>query len=597
MVMIKTQNWLVQEKYDGMRIQIHKIDNKVKIYSYNQKDITEKCPEQVKIMKNKHFGDCVLDAELLLFDGDEPLQRAEVVAKVFKDKESDTELRAHVFDIMRHEEKDMVEDELSERIRTLFQNYAQHSHEKLQFPSKKDTREADSLKEIADYAKEIMKIPTAEGVVIKDITSTYYVGTRKNPKWVKWKKFVDLDLIVIGKKSTKSNMFSYTLGAGPITPEEAKKTKSKEIDGKFYMNVGNAVNTNIDVDENSIVRVKVDEVNRRGDRFSIYSAKVIEIPEVEYPDKVVTLELLAANNKKSIKYKVKALEKGISVTDNIHGEAMVLAKGDMDGFTIFGFDEYNLMAKNALVDLDSWKSEIENIYKMKKGEIRTFIKNYLHENGPSSIEEIAKGILNSKDKYKKLYAQLFDGDVRKLKKYCINQIAEEPGEKYWEYDKQTDKFTNNPDMLTKYETPKNLRSGQFKLYLRKDGNLNLSIKLEDKTMIWNIRINSVDDVFNLFGKSKKFPAQVEENSDKTKLVDEGDITLGVQRHGYHEYFLEGNKFESKLHFRVVPIEGEDYWVAFTSVKQKPVEEESDDGIWDIYADKHKKRTFENLKEQ
>jgi hypothetical protein len=588
--------YIVQEKYDGMRIQIHKIDNKVKIYSYNEKDITEKCPEQVKIMENKHFGECILDAELLLFNGEEPLQRAEVVAKIFKDKESDTELRAHVFDIMRHEEKNMVESPLSERIKTLFQNYAQHSHEKLQFPTKKDTREADSLKEIAEYAKDIMQIPTAEGVVIKDITSTYYIGTRKNPKWIKWKKFVDLDLIVLEKKSTKSNMFSYTLGAGPLSAEEARKTKSEKIEDKYYMNVGKALNTNIDVDVGSIVRVKVDEVNKRGDRYSVYSAKVIEIPEVEYPDKVITLELLSANNKKSIKYKVKALEKGINITDNIHGDAMILAKGDMDGFTIFGFDAYNLMAKNALVNLDEWKSEIENIHKMKKGLIRTHIKNFIHKHGPTSIEEIEKHILRGSDEIKKLYNEIFDGDIRKLKKYCIKQIAEEPGEPIWYYNQKTDKFSKS-DILHKYETPKNLRSGQFKLYARKDENLNLAILLEDKTMIWNIRINSIDDVFNLFGKSKKFPAQVEENMDKTKLIDEGDITLGVQRHGYHEYFLEGNKFESKLHFRVVPMEGEEYWVAFTSVKQKPVEEETDDGVWDIYADKNKKLTFEGLKEQ
>ncbi len=37
---------------------------------------------------------------------------------------------------------------------------------------------------------------------------------------------------------------------------------------------------------------------------------------------------------------------------------------------------------------------------------------------------------------------------------------------------------------------------------------------------------------------------------REKLIDEGDVELGVQRHGYHEYFLEGNKFETKLHFRV-----------------------------------------------
>jgi len=584
--------YLVQEKYDGMRIQIHKIDNKISIFSFNGKDITKKCPEQVKIMEAKHFGDCILDAELLLFLKDEPLQRAEVVARIFKDKESDAELRAHVFDIMRHEEKNMVEDELSERIKTLFQNYAQHSHEKLQFPTKKDTREADSLKEIEEYAKEIMKIPTAEGVVIKDITSTYYVGTRKNPKWVKWKKFVDLDLIVLEKKSTKSNMFSYTLGAGPISAKEAKNTKSQKIEDEFYMNVGKGLNTKIDVEVGSIVRVKVDEVNKRGDRYTIYSAKIIEIPEVENPDKIVTLELLASNNKKSIKYKVKALEKGISITDNIHGEAMILAKADMDGFTIFGFDKYNLMAKNALIDLDEWKSEIEEVHKANSTKFEQAITYFVDDsqNGPSTLDEIEKYILRGDETYKKLYMQLFQGDKNQLKKY-LHQLSE-----HIEYDPDTKKYKKN-DMFTKYETPEKLREGKFKIYLRKDENLNFSIQLDDNELIWNIRINSIDDVFNLFGKSKRFPAQVEKNADKTKLIDEGDVTLGVQRDGYHEYFIKGNKFESKLHFRVVPIEDKKYWIAFTSVKQAPVDSKSDDGVWNIYEDKHQNLTFESLKEK
>ena len=64
-----TGKWVVQEKYDGMRIQIHKIDNRVKIFSFNGKDITDKCPAQVKVMRAKHFGDCILDGELMLFDG------------------------------------------------------------------------------------------------------------------------------------------------------------------------------------------------------------------------------------------------------------------------------------------------------------------------------------------------------------------------------------------------------------------------------------------------------------------------------------------------------------------------------------------------
>ena len=46
-------------------------------------------------------------------------------------------------------------------------------------------------------------MPTSEGVVIKDATSTYYLGARKNPKWVKWKKFVDLDLLVLDVRKNK----------------------------------------------------------------------------------------------------------------------------------------------------------------------------------------------------------------------------------------------------------------------------------------------------------------------------------------------------------------------------------------------------------
>ena len=87
---------------------------------------------------------------------------------------------------MRHEGDDLHDTELSERLTILFNNYSTHSDEKLAFPSKKDTRYADSIKEVKEYAEEIMKIPTAEGVVIMDMTSTYFLGTKKHPKWVKW---------------------------------------------------------------------------------------------------------------------------------------------------------------------------------------------------------------------------------------------------------------------------------------------------------------------------------------------------------------------------------------------------------------------------
>jgi hypothetical protein len=589
-----TGEWLVQEKYDGMRIQIHKIDNKVKIYSFNGKDITKKCPKQVEIMKEKKFGECILDAELMMFKDKTPLHRAQVVAHVFKDKELEGQLKVHVFDIMRHNDRDMTEEVLQDRIQILFQNYSVHSDEMLAFPSKKDTRIADSIKDIGNYAKEIMKIPTAEGVVIKDLTSTYIKGAKKNPKWIKWKKFVDLDLIVLDKKSTKSNMFSYTLGAGPLSIEESRKLDSMKIDDRYYLNVGKGLNTKVDVEVGSIIRVKVDEVrrNKKG-QFRVYTAKIIEIPEVELPDKIVTLEFLAdSKDGKSTNYKTSALTKAIIITDDIHGKAEIICKEDLEGFTVYGFKEDNLMAKNALLDMDLWKEQIGEIYKERKGKLRVGVKNFLERQSDNTgtLEEIMRFLEQNKSLLD-LYNEIFDGKPKKFVEYLKNQaedILYVSHNKFKSDDKIIEK--DNSD----YKTPEEYRHGKFKIYLREDENLSFTFMLNEVKLGWEIEIKSIDDIFNLFGKAGKYPAQVQTTVSKEKLIDEGDIELGVQRHGYHEYFLKGDKFDTKLHLRVIPLKNQKQWLAFTSFEDEPVEPKTDDGIWDIREDKNKELSFTTL---
>ena len=574
-----TGKWVVQEKYDGMRIQIHKIDEQVKIYSFNNKDITEKCPEQVKVMKAKHFGDCILDAELMLFNGKEPLHRAEVVARIFKNKESDSILRAHVFDIMRHEGDELHDNELSERLTILFNNYSTHSDEMLAFPSKKDTRYADSIKEVKEYSEEIMEIPTAEGVVIKDITSTYFIGTKKNPKWIKWKKFVDLDLMVLDKKTTKSNLFSYTLGAGPLTDKDDFKN-TKELEDRKYLNVGKSLNTKIDVEVGKIIRVKIDEVKKDKDGgYKVLSAKVIEIPEVELPEKLITLDLLSKDTKKSLNYDIKALEKGYSITDAIHGEATLILKSELDGYSFYGFEENNLMAKNALLDIDVWKQKMEDMLKDQKSKFRVAIKNFLMGDKEGTTYEKIEEFVSQK--YMKEFNNIFNSKSNKLKDW-LKQLEDIT------YDKDKDIFYAEYDMIEKYETPKEYRNGEFKLYHKEDGDLSIMFKLNKELIGWNIDIEEEDDIFSLFGKSGKFPAQVENKFRKGKLIDSGKVELGVQRHGYHEYILEGNKFETKFHVRIIPVKGKDMWLAWTGIETKPVDPETDDGVWDIREDKNSK---------
>ena len=575
--------FVVQEKFDGIRIQIHKMDNNVKIYTYNEKDITNKCKKVVERMKAKQLGDCILDAELILYDKDEPLHRADTIAHLFKDKYKDAELKAKVFDIMHHEDKNICDDPLGERINILFYQYSQQSSDELYFPNKKNTRIADSLEEVKRYAKDIMDSPTSEGVVIKDIESTYYIGSKKNPKWVKWKKFVDLDVIVLDKKTTKSNLYSYTVGVGPLSGEESRENDGTELDGKTYLAVGKALNTKQNVDIGSIVRVKVDEVKRKGKGYSLFSAKVIEIPEVTAPEKLITLQLLSTESRKSLAYDIQDALQKYTITDGIHGTADIILKGDYQGFTIYGFEGDSLMEKNALVDIDSWKDQLTQITKTKTSEARATIKQWLKEKDPNQEGVEVKEIYEfMKKENPSLTNDLWDMNPKvgaiKLKNW-LNDFDE--FEK-----KNNNEYTFNDGHISKKETEK--RTGIFKLLKTDDGNLDLIIDVNDKQMAWNINLDDTEDIFNLFGKAGKYPAQIAKKVSDGNLVDRGKIELGVQKEGYHEYKIDGDKFETRLHFRVVPVKEQNTWLVWTGYKQEMLDIKEDEGLWDISEDKYRK---------
>ena len=572
--------WLVQEKFDGIRIQIHKKKDKVSIYTYNEKDITDKCKDIVEKAEQKRFGDMILDAELILYDDDEPLHRADTIAHLFKNKYKDATLKARIFDIMNHDGKDLTDTPLKERINILFYQLTPGSSDLFNFPSKKNTRIADSIAEVEKYSKSLMESKTSEGVVIKDIESTYYIGSKKNPKWVKWKKFVDLDVIVLDKKKTKSNLYSYTVGVGPLSGEEAREHNGTEIEGKTYLEVGKALNTKESVDIGAIVRVKVDEVRRKGTGYSLYSAKVIEIPEVESPEKLITLELLSKEGRKSLKYDIEDALLKYTITDGIHGKADIIMKSDLDGFTIYGFEGDSLMQKNALADIDLWKEQLGEMIKSKTSDARMSIKNYLIEEGrPTELKDIFRW---ANENIPDLTQKLWEGDFEHFSSWMKDFNGD-----FKQVGKTT--YTENPVMITKKDESK---QALYKLSIREDDNLELVITYKDEDMVWIIDIKDSEDIYNLFGKSGKFPAQIGERSQPSKLLDKGALTLGVQKHGYHEYKLDGDKFRTRLHFRVVPVQDQDKWVVWTGVKQKMLDTKEDEGIWDITEDRFKKLTMQ-----
>ena len=545
----------------------------------------------------------------MLFLDDKPLHRADTVSHVFKLKEENKKgiLRAHVFDIMQHEGKSIMEEALRERINILLYQYSQHSSEMLAFPSKKDTRMADSIKEVLEYSKDIMKLPASEGVVIKDMESTYYRGVAQNPKWIKWKKFVDLDVIVLKDRKTKSGLHSYTMGIGPVSASVVREYETIEFEDKEYLEVGKALNTKTNVDVGKIVRVKVDEVRKKGKSFSLYSAKVIEVPEVLVSDTFETLEHLSSKTKKSLTdaldflgdnvlrtpYKIMSglgenqnVKKAYYVTDNIHGTAEIILKEDLDGFTIYGFEGDTLMQKNALHNIDIWKEQLTEIIKTKRSTLRIAIKNEILESGRPKVtfENIIEFV---KDNYPETYADVFDGKEDKLMSWMktegdVSFVYHHPNK----FSVQSDEVTKDIDVLQKED-----RKGTFVIKRREDENIDFIIEYKDKRNAWTIEIDDSEDIFNLFGKSGKYPAIVAEKLDSGKTLDKGKLTLGVQKQGYHEYKLEGDKFDTRVHLRVLPVDEKKTWLAWTGKKQEMLPLDEDEKLWDITKDKYANLEF------
>lgn len=568
-----TGYYIIQEKYDGVRIQVHKFGDKVSIYTNRGRDITDKMGDCVKFFEDKDFKDLILDGEAVLYQDDDPLVRSDTIGFLNKKVSEGGDIRLHIFDVMHYDGEEVYKEKLEDRMVVLMNNFAAKANEKVEFPNKKNTREADSLEELDRYAKEIMDNPASEGVVIKDAKSSYVVGKKKNPKWVKWKKFVDLDVIILDARENKNKTYSYLMGVGPVEGGP----KSKEVNGETYMSVGRAGNYSDKLEVGSIIRVKVDDiVGTKEKGFTLNGAKVHEIPEVEYPDKVITLELLTEGGRKSLgDYQVEALKKSYYLTDNVHGIVKMDLELDTEGLLLHGFKGNNLMGKNAWADKDMWMKQIRLAYDKDNGKFFVMCQQIMDGHAPMTIERLHKICMEQDPD---IIARLFSGKnpVKQMKQ----RLMKGGGAYGIEY--SNGKFSYDDDTLAKSKA----RKGMYTMWLTDEGFLHFVIEYQGKEYVWEIEVGDEEEIYDFFGESGKYPCSIINSASKDELFDKGQLVIGAQRHGYHEYILSGEEVKSKLHFRYVEaFDDQKMWIAFTGFEMKPAPEDSDEGLVNIYEDK------------
>ncbi|WP_179007961.1 ATP-dependent DNA ligase [Winogradskyella forsetii] len=211
-------DWMVEQKWDGIRGQIVKRNNEIYIWSRGEELVTEQFPELVEtISKFKH--DFVLDGEILamkdnsvlLFnDLQKRLNRKNVTKKLLQE----VPVGFYIYDILEFKEEDIREKSMIERRSVLEQLFntidAQHN---LKLSFLVDFTTWQDLYPIRENSRAI----NSEGLMLKQKASPYHTG-RKKGDWWKWK--VDpltIDAVMIyaqkgsGRRSSKYTDYTFAV--------------------------------------------------------------------------------------------------------------------------------------------------------------------------------------------------------------------------------------------------------------------------------------------------------------------------------------------------------------------------------------------------
>jgi DNA ligase 1 len=176
----------VEWKLDGIRIQIHRRDDEVRIYTRNLNDTTATLPGIVDAVRRLDLRQAVFDGEALwmLEHGPAPFQ--ETVSQIDADGAPEG-IVTFLFDLLHIDGEDLLDIPLEERAARL-----QRVAPRLRIPSVL-TSAPEQAQRVLDEALDAGH----EGVVVKDAASTYSAG-RRGKAWRKVKPVRTYDLVVLG---------------------------------------------------------------------------------------------------------------------------------------------------------------------------------------------------------------------------------------------------------------------------------------------------------------------------------------------------------------------------------------------------------------
>jgi len=183
----------VEWKLDGARIQVHRRDDRVAVYTRNLNDVTARVPEVVEAVLALPARELILDGEVIALTPDErPLAFQDTMRRFGRRLDVDA-LRAELpltpffFDVLFHDGESLIDRPLAERLEVLDRD----------LPASLRVRRivATDLEAGAAFQADALA-RGHEGVMVKSLSAPYAAG-RRGAAWLKVKTARTLDLVVL----------------------------------------------------------------------------------------------------------------------------------------------------------------------------------------------------------------------------------------------------------------------------------------------------------------------------------------------------------------------------------------------------------------
>jgi len=225
-------DWLLEWKWDGIRLQLIRRDGEVALWSRGEERLDGRFPE-IETAAALLPRECVLDGELLAWrSGDAPMPFTALQTRIQRLKPGpktlkDTPVRLQVYDLLELDGEDWRERPLAERraaLEALVASIPFHPDPRIVVSPRVQASDWNAAAALRAGARE----RGVEGLMLKRLGSPYQVGRRRGDWW-KWKiDPLTIDAVLIyaqsghGRRSTLYTDYTFGLWDGDTLVPVAK---------------------------------------------------------------------------------------------------------------------------------------------------------------------------------------------------------------------------------------------------------------------------------------------------------------------------------------------------------------------------------------